>query len=100
MVAVFAFNDTRRLRDGKYVLHKRSAPACKGNDRGDYLLDLVLSNFASGLTVKVVPGIHDNDHCAVIVGIQIHIPASNPARRSVLDFRAASWNESRVELRK
>ena len=67
--------------------------------RGAYLLDLVLSNFASGLTVKVVPGIHDNDHCAVITRIQVHIPASNPVRRAVFDFKAADWNELRVELR-
>ena len=67
--------------------------------RGDYLLDLVLSNFASGLTVKVVPGIHDNDHRAVIVRIKVHIPASNPVRRAVFDFRAANWEALHAELR-
>ena len=67
--------------------------------RSDYLLDLVLSNFASGLTVKVVLGIHDNDHRAVIARIKVHIPASNPVRRAVFDFRAANWEALHAELR-
>ena len=58
-----------------------------------------MSNFASGLTVKVVPGIHDNDHRAVIARIKVHIPASDPVRRAIFDFRAANWEALQAELR-
>ena len=67
--------------------------------RGDYLLDLVLSNFASGLTAKVVAGIHDNDHRATIARIKVHIAASSPVRRTVFDFKHADWEHLRAELR-
>ena len=67
--------------------------------RGDYLLDLVLFSFAFGVIVKVIPGIYDNNHQAVIVRILVHIPTSNPVRRAVLNFRAANWVALQAELR-
>ena len=46
--------------------------------RGPYLLDLVLSDFESGVTCKVTPGIHDNDHRGVLASVRIDIPACEP----------------------
>ena len=71
----------------------------RGPTRGDYLLDLVLFSFAFGVIVKVMPGIYDNNHRAVIVRILVHIPTSNPVRRAVLNFRAANWAALQAELR-
>ena len=61
--------------------------------RGAYLLDLVLSNFASGIRCKVIPGVRDDDHDAVLASISISIPASRPVRREVFDFRKADWGK-------
>ena len=43
----------------------------KGPTRGAYLLDLVLSDFASGVRWKVVPGIHEENHDAVLTTVDI-----------------------------
>ena len=59
--------------------------------RGDYLLDLVLSSFESGLTCKVLPGVNDKDHEAVLATVKLHVPATEPVRRKVFDFKKANW---------
>ena len=65
----------------------------KGPTRGDYLLDLVLSNFASGVRCKVIPGIREDDHDGVLATISVSIPAACPVRRQVYDFRNANWEK-------
>ena len=63
----------------------------KGPTRGEYLLDLVLSNFASGVRCKVLPGVRDDDHDGVLASISVSIPSARPVRREVYDFRKADW---------
>ena len=67
----------------------------KSPTRGAYLLDLVISDFRSGITCKVTPGIHDNDHCGVLTKINLDIPDSDPVRRQVYKFRIANWEQLR-----
>ena len=61
--------------------------------RGPYLLDLVLSDMASGVTCRVVPGIHEDDHDGVLTTVKLHIPSSEPVKRKVYDFKKADWSE-------
>ena len=61
--------------------------------RGPYLLDLVLTDFGSGVRCRVVPGIHGNDHDGVITTVNVSIPASQPVRRKVYDFKKAKWEQ-------
>ncbi len=63
--------------------------------RGPYLLDLVLTDLASGIRCRVVPGIHGNDHDAVLTAVNLAIPASTPVQRRVYDFKKANWEELR-----
>ena len=60
--------------------------------RGPHLLDLVLSDFSSGIRCRVVPGIHENDHDGVVTTIKVAIPSSEPVRRKVYDFKHAEWS--------
>ena len=57
--------------------------------RGPYLLDLVLSDLASGIRCRVVPGIHGTDHDGVLTIVNLDIPASEPVKRTVYDFKYA-----------
>ena len=59
--------------------------------RGPYLLDLVLTDFTSGIRCKVVPGIHGNDHDGVLTTVQLEVPAAHPVERTVYDFKHADW---------
>ena len=59
--------------------------------RGPYLLDLVLSDLASGIRCRVVPGIHENDHDGVLTTVNLRIPAATPVDRKVFDFKKADW---------
>ncbi len=63
----------------------------KGPTRGPYLLDLVLSDFASGIRCRVVPGIHENDHDGVPTTVTLEIPGPKPVGRKVYDFKKADW---------
>ena len=67
--------------------------------RGDYLLDLVLSSFESGLTCKVLPGVNDKDHEAVLATVKLHVPATEPVRRKVFDFKKLIGRESKERWR-
>ncbi len=49
-----------------------------GPTRGEYLLDLVLSDFASGIRTAITPGIHDNDHRGVLVTVKLSAPTAEP----------------------
>ena len=66
--------------------------------RGAYMLDLVLSDLTSGIRCRVVPGIHGNDHDAVITIVNIEIPAAEPVQRQVYDFRKADWPSLKLKL--
>ncbi len=61
--------------------------------RGHYLLDLVLSNFASGVRCKIIPGVKNDDHDGVLASISVSIPAARPVRRQVFEFRKADWKK-------
>ena len=69
-----------------------------GPTRGDHLLDLVLADFGSGITAKITPGIHDDDHKGVRTKVNISIPESEPVRRKVFNFKKANWKELKREL--
>ena len=70
----------------------------KGPTRGAYLLDLVLSDFASGVRCKVVPGIHEEDHDAVLTTVDISVAESEPVKRKVYDFKKAEWEKLNKRL--
>ncbi len=55
----------------------------KAPTRGANLLDIVLSDFQSGVTCRVTPGIHDDDHNGVLTKVSVEIPASEHVRRHV-----------------
>ena len=59
--------------------------------RGPYLLDLVLSDFASGIRCRVVPGIHGNDHDATVTTVNLDISTSQPTERTVYNFNHENW---------
>ncbi len=65
----------------------------KDPTRGPYLLDLVLSDLASGIRCHVVPGIHEDDHDGVLTTVKLSIPSSEPVRRQVYVFNKADWSE-------
>ena len=67
--------------------------------RGENLLDLVLSDLASGLRTKVTPGIHDDDHWGVLASVDVSIPSSEPVSRKVYNFKKANWQRLRGILR-
>ena len=66
--------------------------------RGLHLLDLVMSNFSSGIRCKVVQGIRDNDHAGVLTIVNVRIPAPTPVRRLVYDYKQADWSRLKTEL--
>ncbi len=66
--------------------------------RGPYLLDLVLSNFASGIRCKVLPGVRDDDHEGVLTKVNVTVPAKRPVRRQVYDFKHADWENLKSSL--
>ena len=59
----------------------------KSPTRGAYLLDLVVSDFASGVRRKIIAGIHEHDHDAVLTTVDISVAVSEPVRRQVYDFK-------------
>ena len=59
--------------------------------RGSYLLDLVLSDLASGIRCRVVRGIHGNDHDGIVTTVNLDIAASQPVERTVFNFKQADW---------
>ena len=57
-----------------------------------------MSNFASGIRCKVVPGIRANDHDGVLTTVNVGIPASTPVGRLVYDYKQVDWNKLKTEL--
>ena len=70
----------------------------KSPTRGPYLLDLVLSDFESGIRCKVIPGIHEEDHDAVLTSVDVSVAESEPVKRKVFDFKKADWNKLNKRL--
>ena len=66
--------------------------------RGPHLLDLVLSDLASGIRCRVVKGIHGNDHDGVLTTVSLAIPATQPVKRKVYDFKKADWCSLKRQL--
>ena len=66
--------------------------------RGPYVLDLVLSDLASGIRCKVVPGTRGNDLESLLATVQIKIFAAHPVGRAVYDFKKADCPQPRLCL--
>ena len=69
----------------------------KDPTRGEYLLDLVLSDFSSSIECAVVPGILDKDHRAVIADISLCISSSPASTRKCFNFGKANWKKQKVQ---
>ena len=67
--------------------------------RGQYLLDLVLTDLQS-LSCIVVPGVLENDHRATIASVAITIPRSTVPARECFDIGKARWSALQRELEK
>ena len=61
--------------------------------RGEYLLDLVLSDLGSCLQSSVHNGILEKDHRCVLCQVNISISASHAPSRTIFDFGKAKWKE-------
>ena len=59
--------------------------------RGQYLLDLVLTDFGIEVKAKVVRNI--SDHEAVLGTLEFDIDEVFASERTVYDFQKASWTE-------
>ena len=58
--------------------------------RGAYLLDLVLTDFLSGVSCKVLPEI--SDHKIVLSRVSLHVSLSEPVVREHWHFSATEWS--------
>jgi hypothetical protein len=67
----------------------------KSPTRGDYLLDLVISDI-EGVRAEVVPGVSDHD--IVIASLELTVPQSESFTRTVWDYRGADWSRLSGEL--
>ena len=65
--------------------------------RGDYLLDLVLSDIPELLSVRVLLEI--SDHRVVCVDMHVTVPLFASIPRTVWDMKFAKWDELRDALR-
>ena len=64
--------------------------------RGDYLLDLVISDVGPLIRTKVVPGIAD--HSGVLCTMSCPVPVAVAVQREVLLFGRAKWKELRQAI--
>ena len=64
--------------------------------RGDYLLDLVLSDMGSDLKCKVVAGVSDHD--AVVGTVAFGVPVIHEIEREYFDYKHAPWEIIRKDL--
>ena len=67
--------------------------------RGEYLLDLVLSDLGSCLQSSVHNGILEKDHRCVLCQVNISISASHVPSRTIFDFGKAKWTEFKEFLK-
>lgn len=59
--------------------------------RGEYLLDLVLTDMGSDAKCKVIDGVSDHD--AVIGEIKFGVPEVHQVQRELFDYKKAPWHE-------
>ena len=71
----------------------------KDPTRGEYLLDLVLTDMGKQVTCGVFPGILDKDHRCVIANVDVTIPISSPSSRECFNFGKAKWHDFKLALR-
>ncbi len=71
----------------------------QGPTRGEHLLDLVLTDFGSGVRASITPGIHDNDHRGVLTKVDVSVPSSEPVSRRVYDYKKANWKRLSRKLK-
>ena len=64
--------------------------------RGDYLLDLVLSDLGRELKCSVIVG--ESDHKAVLGVVNFGIPEVHEVERELFDYKGASWDDLRTEF--
>lgn len=64
--------------------------------RGDYLLDLVMSDMLSMASVKVLAPIAD--HCVVSTTLDVETASADPVERFVWDYCKADWTGLRAAL--
>ena len=57
--------------------------------RGEYLLDLVLSDLGSAVKAKVIPGIAD--HCAILGSLSFPLPEIAFVEREICQYSKANW---------
>ena len=65
--------------------------------RGEYLLDLVLSDLGSDVRTGIVPGIAD--HEGVLVSLRFQMPEISVVEREVFLYAKANWTELRQAVR-
>ena len=71
----------------------------QGPTRGNHLLDLVLTDFGSGIRTTITPGIHDNDHRGTLTKVNVSVPSSEPVSRKVYDYKKANWKRLSRQLK-
>ena len=59
--------------------------------RGEYLLDLVMTDMLDMAAIQVHPPIAD--HCVVCMTIDVETASADPVERFVWDYRRANWND-------
>jgi len=68
----------------------------KERTRGDYLLDLVLTDVSELMSVKVLPEL--SDHKVVCVDLEVAVPSFADIPREVWDFEHAEWDRLRTAI--
>ena len=95
----FSRGESPEGRELETVCSSHGLKQCvKEATRGNYLLDLVLSDLGSCLRCAVHPGILDKDHRCVLCYVSISIPATPAVARTTFDFGKANWKEFRLFL--
>ena len=90
----FSRGESPEGRELETVCSSHGLKQCvKEATRGNYLLDLVLSDLGSCLRCAVHPGILDKDHRCVLCCVSISIPATPAVARTTFDFGKAKWKE-------
>ena len=64
--------------------------------RGDYLLDLVLTDMGSDVKCKVIDGV--SDHNAVLGEILFRVPEVHEVTRELFDYGKAPWQQIQEDL--
>ena len=65
--------------------------------RGEYLLDLVLTDVGDMTKISVLPNLAD--HCVVCIDMSVVIWRTEGTLRDVWDFRRADWDRLKVAIK-